>query len=102
MAGDRHRVFRPQAALFGDHSGHISAFNELHDDIGRAIGGLARIVNSDDPGMRELGHRPSFVFKAFNEAAIVLFHFRRQDLDGDRAVERLLRAFVNRSHAAPA
>ena len=70
----------------------------LHDDEEHAVD-FAEIVNADEIGVVQAGHRLGFGFEAGAERGVVT-EFLRQDLDGDGAVERFLDGTVNRAHAA--
>ena len=72
--------------------------HELHDDEEHAVH-FAEVVDADEVRVVEPCHAFRFGFEARAEHR-VLAELARQDLDGDRAIERFLHGAIDGTHAA--
>jgi hypothetical protein len=75
----------------------VGAVEELHHHE-RAVGGVARIVGRDDPGMIEPRRRPGLAQEA--GAALVVEHLAADQLDRHVALEGQVVGAVDHAHAA--
>ena len=94
---DGQRLARRQTPGF-EQLAQVHPVHELHEKVEQPVG-LAELVERDDAGMVELGQRLGLAGEAFGKGRVVA-DARRQDFQGDDAVERLLPGFVDRAHAA--
>ena len=82
----------------GDHPAHAPAFDQLHRVIVQPVF-LASAIDRHNIAVLQRGGRLRFALETLN-----LFRhlqgMRRQDLDGNAAVEALLNRFVHHPHAA--
>ena len=90
--GDRQAALAPDAVL------ERLALDVFEDDV-RAPLVLARVDNTDDVGVRELGHGARLAAKAL-ELIRVGRHLTVHELDRDLALQRLVERAVDRRHAA--
>ena len=96
--GDLNGTQRLDAAFAFDELRDIGAFDELHDEIKQAAGRLPGVMNSDDIGVAKLRHGLRLMLEAGGELRISVLDLRGQHLDGNRAAQIFLGAFVNRTH----
>ena len=59
-----------ERALAVDHVRQLDAFEELHDEVHRAVGGGARIGDVDDVGVPDLGRRARLPAKAGHQIGL--------------------------------
>jgi hypothetical protein len=87
MRGDGERVVLRQLALALDHLRHIGAIDELHDDVELAFGRFAKVVHMHNRRVIHLRHRARLVLEALDELHVVFPGLRREDFDGDDAIQ---------------
>ena len=71
--------------------------HKLHDDEKHASH-LPEVIHTNEIGVIEPRHRLGFRFKIGAER-FILAKLTRQNLDGNRSVQRKLHRFINRAHA---
>jgi hypothetical protein len=82
----------------GDHLRDIAAIHILHGEVELTGGGGAEVIHRHHGGVIELGHQPCLALEALGEAGVFLLDPRRQNLDGDGAVEIGLHPAIHRPH----
>ena len=93
--GERLLGFHP---AFAHHLPQRQAVHEFHEQIEKPVG-LAEIVNGHNVRMIQSRERLGFAQKAFSEPRLSLL-LRRQDFQGDNAVQLWLAGLVNHAHPA--
>ena len=93
---DRSHVALPSQPLI-----EALALEQLHHEIGRAVLGLAHVVDVDDGGMPDLSARARLEEKPV-ERVLVLAQLGEQELHGEVAVGKLVASRPHRSHAPSA
>ena len=85
-------------AAFGKTRGQRLTFQELHDDVVNSVL-LAQVIKLADIGVAELRNSPRFTLETF--AGVRLFRkMRGQNLDGDGAVDALIKRTIHLAHPA--
>src|SRR2546425_5615371 len=88
---------RGERAARGEHARERLAAQELHDEVDDAAA-LADAVDRDDAGVLELGRGAGLALEALDEL-FVEGEGKRQDLDGDVALQLLLAGLEDDRHA---
>ncbi len=74
--------------------------DDLHNDVERAVVGLAEVVDGDDIGMGELRRRPGLAEEPLDDV-LRGDELGSYELDGDRLVQQEVGSSEHRAHAAP-
>ena len=82
-----------------DDIGQRLSDQELHDEIGQPVLGLAEIVDIDDVGVVDAVHSPGLSQEPGAEVLLAP-PFRLKDLDGHDPIDEQMPGAIDRSHAA--
>ena len=97
---DRAGVARREANLLREPSRDVRALDQLHHEIEMTERCFPSVEHGDDVGMGEPGEGAGLVDKAIEQGGVSLSEFRREELQGDMALEVELKGPVNGSHSS--
>src|SRR5205085_11733542 len=97
LGHDGQRLFGGKPARALDLA-EVGSIHELHDEV-MEFSSLAEIVDRYDVRMHEPGQRPCFTVDSFGKSGGA-GHTRRQDFQGDEAIQSALAGLIDRAHAA--
>ena len=78
----------------------VLALEQLHHDVGRAVGVIPQVEDGHDAGVTEAGDRPSFPLEPLFLLRVPR-RLREHDLEGDLALENGVESPVDGPHAPP-
>ena len=96
---DSHRLFRRQLPGL-QQLPEAHAIGELHQQVIEAVG-FAKVIDGNDVRMIEPGKGLRLPHETLGELRVLLL-FRRENLEGDEAVEQWLPRLIDHTHAAAA